>query len=719
MKEKPSILMPRTPAGPSARRLLWWLLLAIALPTLVVFLLAVSALFNAYRAELEREQNHLNFLAALRARELDSLPNRVGDVLDEERPVLRLPLEPPPLPGHRPLIQRFFVLDGHNRPLLPAVPYLPGSTSPADTPYLVQLSSIEAFSSPDQGRDLVTDPTEIDRWIEQLQVLEARIDHNESTADSVKRLRDLADRLPECFFCYWVLYRWAVAAGSLPDPPTVAIDRTYDRIVRGRFRELVPDQPLHLQAALRRAERLQEKTGDPAALFDVLKQLYTNPLRLEISRKAFFRLRDTIQDRLARPGTPPLPEPLLLLQNEVRERLHLIETVLPGLERPRNAMLFAAATRYDGSRIYLAYRRARATFVGSEYVEGGILDFSSPSAPLAQQTWLSGHRAVQFAVLDADNHRLTGPELPADTPLRAAVVAGPSNLFKVVAFYPDPDQVRSELRKNLVLLLLVISVLALGAAASGLFAYRSLRRELELTRLKTEFVAGVSHELRTPLTTIQMFGEMLELHRVKDEAQAQRYFVAINQEAARLRVLIEDLLDFGRMEAGRVALSPAPVDPEDVARDVLTLFRRTPEGGRHRVRFTNRSSAPMTARLDRHAVERALLNLLVNAAKYSPVDATIQLGLDHNPDAVVFTVEDRGIGIPRRYHRRIFEKFFRVPDHASTAAGGTGLGLALVHQIVTAHGGKISVESAPGRGSRFTVVFPRSPDPRATQGSED
>jgi signal transduction histidine kinase len=695
--------MAPDPAGQPSRNLLRLVVLAIGLPLAVVCGLAVHAILGAYRSDLERERNHLKFLALLRARELDRLPARAAAALDARKPILHLPHEPPPPAGERPLMRRFFVLNPENVALLPRLPYLPDLAREA-VPVLVQLSSPEAFAPPEEAGGPAPEAARIEHWVEALQDAEELLEQDRKR-DGLARLEALAEETPTCYFRYWVRFRWAQVAGSEEAPAPRDVDGVLAEIAAGTFRELIPDQPLRLRAALRLAGRRFDERGDGRILIDFLRALLAGALGNECSRAGYESLLARIDARLARAGIE-LPADVSRLRAEVEENMFLAEKVLPALPRPGYGIRFSSHRLPDGHRVILAFRRGRAADFGSDWIEGGILDLASPELPLATSAEAEQSGDVRFAVIDSAEAYLWGAPLPSGDPLRAHVAGGPGELFRVVAFHSDGSAFVAARRANLLMLLAVVSVLAMAALGGGLLAYRGVRRELELARLKADFIAGVSHELRTPLTTIQMFGEMLALGRVRDESQVRRYYDAINAEALRLRRLIDDLLDFGRMEAGRVVLSPAPAEPVAVARAALEAFARTPLGEHREVVFEADGAGTATPLLDRDAVERALLNLLVNAAKYSEPDTPIRLTVSTSPRRLEFAVEDHGAGIPRRYQRRIFEKFFRVPGTADREPGGTGLGLALVHQIVKAHGGSVSLRSAPGQGSRFTLLFP-------------
>ena len=692
-------------------RILWMLLLATALPMAVVLGLAIHAVLKEVQSELERERNHLKFMAALRARELDSLPALVGEVLDEVKPVQHLAMTPPPpLPGERPLLRRFFVLNADTLPVLPRLPYLPTPTRKvATTPFLLHLSSPEAFTPLDESSAPSAESQQLYLWIEEYQKAEDLAKKGEKR-QAMGRFQSLATETGSCYFSHWVKFRWAQVAETLAPPPVDDIEIRYLEITQGTFRELAPDHPLRLNAAFCLAKTRWMATGSFAPLFDFLKALYSDTTGNECSRKGYEAVLEEVKALLAKPEAPELPEEVRRLRAEVSEKIHLVELILPGLVKPGKDPTFTPCTLPGGNTAILVHRKAPSGFLDSEYSEGGILDLASPRAPLARETTPSTPGSIAFAVIGPDGSVLSGRRPPEGNPLLEEVACGPGNLFRIRAFHPGPNTFQTGLNQYRFWLLAFISMAALAAMAGGYLAYRSLGRELELTRLKTEFIAGVSHELRTPLTTIQMFGETLQLGRVKDVAQTKRYYDAINEEAARLRRLIDDLLDFGRMEAGRAVLSTSMENPRAVAQSALSTFARTPEGRRREVVFHPQCPPQTEVLLDSGAVERALLNLLTNAAKYSEPDTPIRLTLRLENSSLIYRVKDQGKGIPGRYHRRIFDKFFRIPDVKTREVGGTGLGLALVHQIALAHGGSVAVESTPGRGSCFTLVLPGIPE---------
>jgi signal transduction histidine kinase len=235
--------------------------------------------------------------------------------------------------------------------------------------------------------------------------------------------------------------------------------------------------------------------------------------------------------------------------------------------------------------------------------------------------------------------------------------------------------------------------------------WTNVRRELRLSRLKSDFVANVSHELKTPLALIRLFAETLELGRVPSEEKKQQYHRIINKESRRLTQLINNILDFSRIEAGRKEYRFVRSDLAAVVRDVVDAYRFQIEQHGFSLELAIAEDLPEMD-VDPEALSQALINLLNNAIKYSPDAKAIAVSARREGDRVLVAVRDCGIGIPKSEQKRIFEKFYRVETSVVHTTKGSGLGLALVQHIAEAHGGRVEVTSAPGEGSTFTLSFP-------------
>jgi signal transduction histidine kinase len=254
-------------------------------------------------------------------------------------------------------------------------------------------------------------------------------------------------------------------------------------------------------------------------------------------------------------------------------------------------------------------------------------------------------------------------------------------------------------------LLLGTAVMVLFLITGTYFIARAIRREMEVSRMQSDFVSGVSHEFRSPLTSIRQLSEILALGRIPNEDRRQVYYDTLVRETARLQRLVEALLNFGRMEAGARQYRFEDLDAGAVVRRVVDEFEVQVAGqGRHIE--TRESGARCRIEADPEAISVALRNLVDNALKYSPNHPTIWVEWGIEGQHVAIRVRDRGAGIALAERKAIFRKFVRGSAAASANVKGSGVGLAMVRHIVAAHGGEITVESQPGAGSTFTMLLP-------------
>ncbi len=251
------------------------------------------------------------------------------------------------------------------------------------------------------------------------------------------------------------------------------------------------------------------------------------------------------------------------------------------------------------------------------------------------------------------------------------------------------------------LLLGVLSVLMIGGLV---LTYRSVNKQVALARLKSDFVSNVSHELRTPLALIRLYAETLELGRITTPEKKHEYYSIIRKESERLSALINNILDFSRIEAGRKEYDFRETDIAELVRSTLDSYRYQIE--QQGFALEEHIEPVPAVRVDREAIARALVNLVNNALKYSDNEKFLGVRLYREKSVLKLEVRDRGIGIKRHEQSRIFEKFYRTGDPLVHNTKGSGLGLSLVRHITHAHGGQVEVESTPGRGSKFTLSLP-------------
>jgi signal transduction histidine kinase len=280
--------------------------------------------------------------------------------------------------------------------------------------------------------------------------------------------------------------------------------------------------------------------------------------------------------------------------------------------------------------------------------------------------------------------------------------------WEVAAYLVDPARLTHSAQTVAFTLGLLVCVLLLAIGIGSWLIVADLRRQLLLARQKTDFVSNVSHELKTPLTSIRMFSELLAEGRVTDPDKQHTYLGVIAGESARLTRLINNVLDFAKLERGQKKYRLEPCQLDGLAREIAETYRPHLEAaGFH---FECRWPAqPVWVRGDRDALAQVIVNLLSNAEKYSGPRKEIVLELspaDSPIHRVEFHVLDRGPGVPAGCEERIFEQFYRAHDSLSSGIPGSGLGLTLARQVARAHGGDIRYTPRAGGGSRFTFELP-------------
>jgi len=275
---------------------------------------------------------------------------------------------------------------------------------------------------------------------------------------------------------------------------------------------------------------------------------------------------------------------------------------------------------------------------------------------------------------------------------------------------------------NRVILAGLVGASAFAALIGVAASWHAFRRQLRLNELKSSFVSSVSHELRAPIASVRLLAESLARGKVPEASKQQQYFRFIIQECCRLSALIENVLDFSRIEQGRKQYDFEPTDLVALAQQTLKVMETyaSERGVRLILRLPiSQSAAPqIQPSADGKALQQALINLIDNALKHSPEGGTVTVGLEaHDPQSkdrkdalpIHLWVEDRGEGIPVPEQERIFERFYRSGSELRRRTQGVGIGLSIVKHIVEAHRGRVAVRSAPGQGSRFTIELPSPP----------
>ncbi len=252
---------------------------------------------------------------------------------------------------------------------------------------------------------------------------------------------------------------------------------------------------------------------------------------------------------------------------------------------------------------------------------------------------------------------------------------------------------------------LILSLLGLTAALIGTALFQ-LRRESQLTRLRTDFISGVSHELRTPLAQIRMFSETLTLGRVRSEEERRRSLAIIDQEARRLTHLVENLLHFSRSERQTAHIAPEPTALAPLVQEVIDGF--APLAAARGVTLAASVPEDLVVPADPGAVRQMLLNLLDNAVKYGPAGQEVRIGATHENGVARLWVADRGPGIPRADRERVWDRFWRLERDRDSSVAGSGIGLAVVRELADLHHGRAWIDDGgpDASGTRVVIELP-------------
>jgi len=278
----------------------------------------------------------------------------------------------------------------------------------------------------------------------------------------------------------------------------------------------------------------------------------------------------------------------------------------------------------------------------------------------------------------------------------------PSHIIKIHLKGTTIQEAAQERFNRNVLLIIGMDVLLIVGAW---FVFRTISREMELITMKSDFVSNVSHELRTPLSLIRMFAETLEMGRVRTEKKKNEYYTTIVHESDRLTRLINNILNFSRMESNTRRYNFRPTQLNELIASIVAIYSFQLEQLSFTVHIERSEDLPNIS-VDEEAIGEALHNLIDNAIKYSGENKFLRIATSHRQNSISIEVEDHGIGISTEHHTKIFEKFYRVSHGIVHTAKGSGLGLAIVQHIIQSHHGTISIISQPQQGSKFIITLP-------------
>ncbi|MCX6226634.1 MAG: HAMP domain-containing sensor histidine kinase, partial [Bacteroidia bacterium] len=285
----------------------------------------------------------------------------------------------------------------------------------------------------------------------------------------------------------------------------------------------------------------------------------------------------------------------------------------------------------------------------------------------------------------------------------------PENLpkWKLVLMENKPGFVGSLLKAGSGIYLFIFILITLLMIMGLVFTIYTLNSELRLNKLKSEFISNVSHELKSPLTSIRMMTEMLHQNRVRTEERKAEYYSVMLEESEHLSHLIDNILDFSRMEDDRKKYNFMELDLDEHLQKFLETARERLADPGFKILYHQPDAVPAVT-ADMNAILQVFYNLVDNAIKFSGTSKQIDISLFANENELLFCVRDYGIGIAVKDQDRIFERFYRAEQPQSMGIKGSGIGLTIVKKIVEAHKGHLTLESRPGEGSTFCVHLPVS-----------
>jgi signal transduction histidine kinase len=382
-------------------------------------------------------------------------------------------------------------------------------------------------------------------------------------------------------------------------------------------------------------------------------------------------------------------------------------------------MLQRALERISDGQVVAARERLSRRISETEQVEGLAKDFSKIAArmepqqtvwiPFGEQPWLvtvtPSAPTLPPLVLVVSAPAISPPEVRLVT-TQAVQMELIGESFPGLRVDWAQDRMEGTGRRIPASLYIAGIAMIIGLTLlAGYLLLRDVDRDMRTAEMRSHFVAGVSHELKTPLTVIRMYAEMLVRGQTGDSQTTAEYQQTILHESDRLTQLVDNVLDFSRIEQDNRIYFMRPTLLPDVVRSAARAVQYTLAQQGFELNVSIDETLPVLA-VDASALEQAIVNLLTNAMKYSGKSRRIELLLKRDVREAAIEVKDWGLGIPSEDQSRIFEKFYRVRSTETEAITGTGLGLTLVAHIVRAHGGSIAVNSEPGRGSTFAIRLP-------------
>jgi signal transduction histidine kinase len=498
---------------------------------------------------------------------------------------------------------------------------------------------------------------------------------------------------------------------------------TYRRIIAEDKQQFYGEEIPYVVTASYQLVEIAEKSHTPASftrlVFNLYQLLLENFHHLDRGQFEFYlgEVKSKISKMPAKVGTfeydrlEKLQGLEKIAAGERSKASLLTMNLLPRMHEELSLLRPSKRIRYvslsmDGTDCFLGLQSlhesgTRAKIVGIQFHAPTLMSSIQKiceEAKVSEDTWVD-------LVKDETTQKgeVPRPKVVLSTPLGSLADLFPGYVVAIVSSGEDPIKVVAS--KSLViyyvLIFSIITIIILGVV----LIFRDISREEKLSRMKSEFISNVSHEIKTPIAAVRTLAENLNEGWVTDDNKLRDYFRLIARESERLSHLVENILDFSRLDAERKTYRMELVSLGDVISKTVNRFRLLIDG--QGVALTEQVPSDLPeAKVDAEALEQALLNLLDNAVKYSGEDKYVEVSAGIQGQIVLIKVTDHGSGISKGDLKRIFEKFYRVESRGGKKVPGSGIGLTLVKEIVEAHGGRVEVESKEGKGSTFTIAIP-------------
>jgi signal transduction histidine kinase len=510
---------------------------------------------------------------------------------------------------------------------------------------------------------------------------------------------------------------------------------TYEIIARDYGQVLISEGiPLGLAARLELGSLILEMSnfsGSIKTFMDLYKSLVDQEWALEKAQYEIFakRVRDSIVEILSKsalePQTQSYRDAFSFLEKEEREKRERTERALAFQESAASdleAKISSALSEPSDSPVRFALDVGKYSYLVSTKNQAAENEGQPGEAwgILLDSDWLLDqvlNPALQQSVSKEETAWVVrgrnGQSLLKSENLPSGMVTVRANFASnfpdwSLEFYQPPPQLLKTFLASRHGLYFYIFLLIAGILVFGLIlTIRAVSHELELAKMKSDFVSTISHEFKSPLTSLRQIAEMLQSGRVPSEERRQQYYDVLLEQSERLSLLTDNILNLAKIEEGRKEFAFEKTDIGALLREVVSSIQdRVRHEGFH-IELKIEDPLPVIT-ADRAAITQAIANLIDNAIKYSGESRKVIVSSFREGPNLTIAVKDFGIGIKRDEVDRVFERFYRGGDELTRTVKGSGLGLTLVREIVEAHQGKVDVESELGEGSLFSIRFPIS-----------